>query len=159
MANQAIINIGPQDIILAVQLPLPAAGANATTAIIDLGVNGGNSNAWQLGRFAIQCQALPENTVAAGITIAMQCAPPSLTNSQPAPGYNVPGAFITPVTTQTTTIAGVAGIGSAAFQGFQVPTFDSTGSTYQFYQWLVTVTAGIVTQGEILTIAWVKDSD
>jgi hypothetical protein len=159
MANQAIINVGPQDTQLSLQVPLPAAGANVTTGILDLSAIGGNSNAWQLGRFAIILPALPENQAGAGITVAMQVAGPSLTNSLPAPAAAVPGAFVTPVTSQTTTIAPVAAAGSPAFQAFQLATFDSTGSTYEFYQWVITVPAGVATEGEILTIAWIKDSN
>jgi hypothetical protein len=158
MSTQAIQNVGPGDIQMAVTLALPASGQNATTGIIDLGAIAPNSNAWQLGRFAILCPALAENTSGAGITIAMQVAPPSLTGGTPAPAVVSPGTFITPVTSQTTTIAAVAGTGSAAFQAFQLPAFDPTGSTYQFYQWVVTVPA-ITTAGETLTIIWIKDSE
>lgn len=158
MANQAIINVGPQDTQLAVFVALPAAGANITTPIIDLGVNGGNSNAWQLGRWAIQLPALAENNTGAGITVSLQAANGSLTNSSPAPAPAVPGAFVTPTTSQITTIPAVAIIGSPVFQAFQTAAFDSTGSTYQFYQWVITVPAGVITLGEQVIIAWVKDS-
>jgi hypothetical protein len=155
------INVGQQDSQLTLSTPLPAAGANVTSGIIDLGTSGGNSNAWRMGRFAIITPNLPENSSGAGITVTMQAAGPLLTggaaNAAVAPIQ--PGVFAAPVTSQVTTFAAVAGAGSPAQQAYQLAAFDATGSTFQFYQWVITVPAGIVTQGEPLVIAWVKDSN
>jgi hypothetical protein len=153
------INIGPADIQLSVTQALPAAGTNVTTGILDLQAVAPNSNAWRLGRLAIVVPALPENTANTGITIALQAAPPSLTNSPPAPQLPVPGAFVTPATSQTFTIAAIAGTGSPAQIGYFTLAFDASGSTYQFYQFLITTPAGTITVGENITIQWIYDSD
>lgn len=153
------INVGQQDAQLMVTVPLPAAGASVLSGILDLGTSAPNSNAWRMGRFAIILPNLPENNAGAGITVTMQVASASLTNNLPAVAPLIPGAFAAPITAQVTTIAAVAGTGSPAFQAFQLAAFDSTGSTVQFYQWSVAVPAGVVTQGEPLVIAWVKDSE
>ena len=155
------INVGQQDSQLLVSTPLPAAGANVLSGIIDLGTSGGNSNAWRMGRFAIIVPNLPENNAGAGITVTMQAAGPLLTggaaNAAVAPIQ--PGVFAAPVTSQVTTFAAVAGTGSPAQQAYQTAAFDAIGSTYQFYQWQIAVPAGMATQGEPLIIAWVKDSE
>lgn len=152
----AIINLGPQDINLQVQQALPAAGQNVTTSILDLQAVAPHSNAWRLGRFVITVPNLPENNAGAGITVAMQVAPPSLTGGSAAiaPQTPAPGAFITPPTSQTFTVAAVAGTGSAAQVGYMTLSLDQNGSNYQFYQFLITVPAGVVTQGEQITIAF-----
>jgi hypothetical protein len=158
MANQAIINVGPGDMQLALVVPLPAAAANVVTGIIDLGTSSPNSNAWRMGRFQIVVPALPENNTGAGITVTMACAGPSLTAGSIAPLPIVPGTFAAPLTSQVTTLAAVTVGGSLAFQGFMTAAFDSTGSTFQFYQFTIAVPALVVTQGENVQIVWIKDS-
>ena len=158
MATPSPINIGPGDSTMAISLALPVANSSVTTGILDLGTTAPNSAAWRMGRFQILCPALTENNTGAGITVTMAVAGPSLTNSPVAPQPAVPGAFAAPLTSQVTTIAAVAAGGSLAFNAYQLPAFDSTGSTYQFYQWTVSVPAGVATQGEALQIVWVKDS-
>ena len=159
MASPAIINVGAFDGQLTLNTVLPAAGQNVTTGILDFSSSAPNSNGWRMGRIAIIAPNLPENIVAAGITVTMQAAGPSLTNSLPAPAPAVPGAFAAPAVSQVATIAGVAGTGSPAQVLYMTLPFDTTGSTYQFVQFVIAVTAGIVTQGENLQISWVKDSD
>ena len=159
MANQALINVGTFDAQLALNTALPASGATVTSGILDLSSAAPNSNGWRTGRIGIFFPALPENTVAAGITVTLQAAGPSLTNSLPAPAAAVPGAFAAPAVSQVATLAGVAGTGTPATGLWMTLPFDSTGSTYQFVQFVIAVTAGINTQGENLQIAWVKDSD
>jgi len=158
MANQSIINVGPFDAQLTLNTPLPAAGANVTTGILDFSSKGGQSNAWRMGRIGIFFPTLPENTVAGGITVTLQAAGPSLTNSLPAPAPAVPGAFSAPAVSQVATIAGVAGTGTPATVLWMTLPFDSTGSTFQFVQFVIAVTAGIITQAENVRISWVKDS-
>lgn len=155
----SLINLGPADVALQVSVALPAAGANITTPVIDLQAVAGQSEAWRRGVFVIQFPALPENIANTGITVAMQVAPPSLTNSPPAPQLPVPGAFITPATAQTFTCAAVAGNGSAAQYGFMFAALDPTGSSYQFYQFVITTPGGTVTQAEPINIFWVADSN
>lgn len=159
MATQNIVqskNLAPQDLNLSLSQALPAAGANVTTGYIDLQAIAPNSDAWTDGVFAISFPNLPENVVAAGITVALQAAPPSLTAGATAiaPNTPPPGAFVTPLDAQTVTLAGVAGTGTAATKLYLTAAFDANGSTYQFYQFVITVAAGIVTQGELVTIAW-----
>jgi hypothetical protein len=151
------VNIGPQDSQLLLTTALPAAGANVTTAVLDMQGVDPMSSFHKLGRFVITFPALPENNTGAGITVAMQTAAPSLTNSPPAPQLPVPGAFAAPAVAQTLTVASVAGTGSAAGQYYMTPAFDTYGSCFQFYQFLITVPAGVVTQGENITVAWVFD--
>ena len=112
-----------------------------------------------MGRIGIFFPNLPENVVAAGITVTMQAAGPSLTNSLPAPAPAVPGAFSTLPVSQVATLAGVAGTGTLGTVLWMTLPFDSTGSTFQFVQFVIAVAAGINTQGEILQISWVKDSE
>ena len=152
----AIINLGPQDVQLGLNQALPAAGANVLIGILDMQALAMNSNAWRLGRFCITFPNLPENTAGAGITVALQAAPPSLVAgaSAIAPLSPPPGAFVTPTTSQTATIAAVAGTGSPAQVAYMTLAFDPTGSVYQFYQFQITVPAGVVTQGENVSINW-----
>ena len=157
--SQAIINVGPFDGQLTLNTQLPAAGANVTTGILDFSSSAPNSNAWRMGRIGIFFPNLPENVVAAGITVTMQAAGPSLTNSLPAPAPAVPGAFSTLPVSQVATLAGVAGTGTLGTVLWMTLPFDSTGSTFQFVQFVIAVAAGINTQGEILQISWVKDSE
>lgn len=154
------INIGPQDINLGVSVALPAAGANVTTAILDMQAIAPNSAAWRLGRFQITFPNLPENNAGAGITVDLQAAPPSLTAGAAAiaPATPPPGAFVTPAVAQKLTVAAVAGNGSKANNYYMTPAFDANGSTYQFYQFVITVPAQVASQGEPITIQWVKDS-
>ena len=153
----SLINVAVQDAALSINQALPAAGANVTTPILDLQAVSPNSNAWRLGRILVAVPALPENT-GAGITVALQAAPPSLVAGAAsiAPQTAVPGAFVTPTCAQTVTIAGVAGAGSAAQYAYFTLAFDPTGSTYQFYQFVITTPAGTVTVGEIITIGWIN---
>ena len=151
----AIINLGPQDVNLGLNQALPAANQSVTTGILDLEAVAPQSDAWRLGRIAVLVPALPENNAGTGITIALQAAPPSLTQSSPAPALPVPGAFVTPITSQTITIPAVAGTGSAATLAYFTLAFDPNGSVYQFYQFLITTPAGVVTQGEVVSLAWV----
>lgn len=153
------INIGPADVQLSVSLALPASNATGTTGIIDMQAVAPNSNAWRLGRFAVLIPALPENVANTGITIALQAAPPSLTNSPAAPQLPIPGAFITPVCAQTVTIAAVAATGSAAQIAYFTLAFDANGSPFQFYQFLFTTPNGTITTGEVVTIQWIMDTD
>lgn len=150
------INVAPQDLQLSVQQALPAAGANVTSGILDLQAIAPNSNAWRLGRIAVLFPALPENTAGAGITVSLQAAPPSLVSGVVAPNTAPPGAFVTPVCSQTITITPVALAGSPATLAYFTLAFDSTGSTYQFYQFLITTPAGVVTLGEIVNIGWIN---
>ena len=151
----AQINIGPMDSQLTLTPALPTVNTNATTGILDLQSIAPNGNAWRLGRIAAVIPALPENTVT-GITIAMQVAPPSLTggSSAIAPLTPAPGAFITPPTAQTFTISPVAAVGSAAQVGYFTLAFDPNGHPYQFYQFVITVPAGVNTTGETILIGW-----
>ena len=153
----SLINVAVQDAALSIAQALPAAGANVTTPILDLQAVSPNSNAWRLGRIQVAVPALPEN-VGAGITVALQAAGPLLTAGAAsiAPNSAVPGAFVTPVCAQTVTIAGVAGTGSAAQYAWFTLAFDATGSTYQFYQFVITTPAGTVTVGEIVNIGWIN---
>lgn len=153
-----IINVGPQDAQLTLNTALPAVSTNVNTGILDLEANGGNSNAWRMGRFAIYFPNLPENNTGAGITVTMSCANSSLTNSSPAPAPAVPGTFAQPAVSQIATLSSVGVTGSAATVLYMTPAFDNTGSTFQFYQFNIAVPAGVITQGENVVIAWVKDS-
>ena len=155
---QAIINVGAFDAQLTLNTALPAGGANVTTGILDLEAYAPNSNAWRQGRIGIFFPNLPENTVAAGITVTLQAASSSLTNSLPAPAPAVPGAFAAPPVSQVATLAGVAVTGTPATVLWMTMPFDATGSTYQFVQFVIAVAAGIITQGENVQISWVKDS-
>jgi hypothetical protein len=159
--NGQVINIGPQDVELGMTQALPAAGANVTTNVIDIQAVAPNSNAWRLGRFQVNWPALPENTGATGITIALQAAGPSLTTGSAAAAPQIPGpaAFVTPTRAQTITIAPVAGTGSIAGAAWFNLEFDPYGSTYEFYQFLITTPAGTVTVGELISIQFVWDTD
>lgn len=151
------INIAPADVNLSVQMPLPAANANNTTPVLDLQAIAPNSNAWQTGRIKVTIPALPENTAGAGITLAIQAAPPSLTSGIKAPALYPPGAFITPNPSQTITVAAVANGGSLAnVYYFNLPC-DANGSTYQFIQFLQTTPAGVATQGENITYQYISE--
>ena len=146
-------NLGPQDLSLSVTQALPPSGANVTTGYLDLQAVGPISDAWTDGVLAVIFPNLPENTVAGGITVAIQAAAPLLTQgaSAIAPLTPLPGAFATVL---TLTLAGVAGTGTAAQKMYAELPLDSTGLPYQFYQFLITTTAGINTLGEPVTIAW-----
>jgi hypothetical protein len=150
------INVGPGDQALTINQALPAANANLTTPILDLQAVTPNSNAWRLGRIQVSIPALPENT-GTGITVAMQVAPPSLTAgaASVAPLTAIPGVFITPVCSQTITFTGIVG-GTAPLTAWFTLAFDPTGSTYQFYQFVITTPAGTVTLGEIVNIGWIN---
>lgn len=152
------INVGPQDQQLSVSLALPGAGLNALTGVLDLQAIAPNSNAWRLGRIAVNIPAIPENTAGAGITVALQAAPPSLVvgASAIAPNTPPPGAFITPICSQTITIAAVVLTGSLPTIAYFTLAFDPTGSVYQFYQFLVSTPAQVAPVGEQLTIGWIN---
>ena len=152
----SLINVAVQDAALSINQALPAANASVTTPVLDLQAVAPNSNAWRLGRIAVALPNLPENT-GTGITVALQVAPPLLTAGAAsiAPNTSVPGAFITPVCAQTITFTGVAGTGTGPLSAYFTLAFDPTGSTYQFYQFIVTTPAGTITLGEILNIGWI----
>ena len=149
-------NLAPQDLNLSLSQALPAAGQSVTTGFLDMQMIGPNSDSWRDGLFAITFPNLAENTVAAGITVTLWCAPPLLTQGATAiaPNTSQPGVFIQPPATQVVTLAGIAVTGTAAQKLYLGPEFDPTGSPYQFYQFVIAVTAGIATIGEIITIAW-----
>lgn len=153
------INIAPADVNLSVSLALPAANSNNTTGVLDLQAIALNSNAWQLGRIKVTVPVIIGNNTGAGITFAIQAAPPSLTGGAAAiaPKTPGPGAFAAPNPSQTVTVASVAVSGSAAnVYYFNLPT-DSNGSTFQFIQFLQTVPANVNTQGEVITYAFVSE--
>jgi len=151
------IQIAPADVNLSVNMPLPAAANNNTTPVLDLQAIAPNSCAWQLGRIKVTVPALPENNTGAGITFAIQAAPVSLTSQVKAPALPPPGVFVTPNPSQTITIAAVANGGSlAGVYYFTIPS-DANGSSYQFIQFLQTVPAGVVTQGEVISYAFVSE--
>ena len=158
MATQAIINVGAFDAQLTLNTQLGASGQTVTTGILDFSSSGGQSNAWRMGRLGIFFPVLPENTVAGGIVVTMKAANASLTNSLPAPAPAVPGAFAAPAVSQVATLAGVAGVGTQPTVLWMTLPFDSTGSTFQFVQFTILTTAGIITQNEVIQISWVKDS-
>lgn len=148
-----IINVSTSDLNISLTQAVPANNTNVTTGILDLQAIAANSDAWQLGLISVAFPAMPENT-GTGITVALQAAAASLTNSQPAPILPVPGAFVTPQTAQTMTLTGVAAIGTTATKGYFNLALDPNGSTYQFYQFVITTPNGTVTTGENIVIAW-----
>ena len=157
MANIVqLTNLAPQDLNISLSQALPAGGANVTTGILDLQMIAPNSDSWRDGVFAVNFPNLPENTVAGGITVTLQCAPPLLTTGAAAiaPNNPVPGVFVTPANSQVSTLVGIPITGTAAQKLILSPEFDTTGQSYQFYQFVIAVTTGILTQGEIITIAW-----
>jgi hypothetical protein len=156
MANP-VINVGPRDTQLSVTVALPAGGANTTSDVIDLSAIAPNSSAWSMGRFAIIVPAIAGN-VADGITVTMKVAGPNLTASFPAPAAAVPAAFITPPVSQVATVSAVAVTGSDAQILYMIPTFDVSGSTYEFYEFVIASGAGVTAAGENIEIAWIKDS-
>lgn len=149
--------LAPGDKNLSVSFPIAAASSNVTTAVLDLQAIAPNSNAWQQGRFVVEIPALPENTTGAGVTIALQCAPVSLTSGIKAPLLPPPGTFITPLCAQTITIPAVANGGSLALAAYFNLATDLNGSTYQFYQFLQTTPAGVATVGEIIVIEYISE--
>lgn len=153
---QSVINVAVQDAALSVSVVLPAAGTNVTSAVLDLQATSPNSNAWRLGRIQVTIPVLPENT-GTGITVALQAAGPLLTagSASIAPNTSVPGAFAAPICAQTITFAGMGG-GTPAQQAYFTLAFDTTGSTFEFYQFVVTTPAGTVTMGETMTIGWIN---
>lgn len=154
-----VINVGPQDLSLSVSQVLPAAGAAATTGILDLQALAPNSNAWRLGRFLVSIPAIPENNdTTKSYTIDLKVAPPSLTAgaAQVAPQNVVPGTFVTPTCAQKITITGVGVTGSLATNVYFTLAFDGSGSVYQFYEFVVTAPAGITASGEVINIGWIN---
>lgn len=149
--------LAPGDKNISVSFAIAGVNANITTAVLDLQAVAPNSNAWQQGRFVVEFPALPENTTGAGVTIALQCAPVSLTSGIKAPNLPPPGTFITPVCAQTVTIPAVANGGSLATNAYFNLATDLNGSTYQFYQFLQTTPAGVNTVGEIITIEFISE--
>lgn len=149
------INIGPMDLVLAVTAELPAGGTNTTVGVLDLQAVGPNSDAWRMGRFAVIVPSIPGNVGGAGVTVAMWVAPPSLVagGSAVAPLTPPPGAFVS--SGQTITIAAVALTGSVSGEQYFAPAFDSNGSTYQFYQFVITTAAQVISLSELVTIGWV----
>lgn len=138
-------------------MPLPAANANNTTPVLDLQAIAPNSNAWQTGRIKVTVPALPENTAGAGITFALQAAPPSLTSGIKAPALYPPGAFAAPNPSQTITVAAVANGGSLAQVFYFTLPCDANGSTFQFIQFVQTVPAGVATQGEVINYQYISE--
>ena len=153
----AIYNLGPQDVALLISQALPGNNASVTTGVLDLQAVAPNSDAWRLGRIAVTFPAVPENTSGAGITVALQAAAASLTNSPSAPGNVVPAGFVTPICSQTITIASVGSGGSVATKAYFTMAFDANGSCFQFYQFLITVPSQVTPTGEVITIAWEAD--
>lgn len=155
MAFPQLQNISATDLHLSVTQALPGAGANVTTGVLDLQAVAPNSDAWQLGLLSVLFPNLPEN-VGTGITVALQAAPPSLVagSASIAPNQSVPGAFVTPQCAQTITLVGVAGTGTFATKVYFTLALDPNGSTYQFYQFLITTPAGTNATGEPIVIAW-----
>jgi hypothetical protein len=151
-------NIGQQDSQLTLSQALPAANASVTTGILDLQAIAPRSNAWSLGLLAVTVPALPENNTGAGITIALQAAAPSLTvgSGAIAPNLPSPGTFAAPACAQTITIPAVTNGGSLAQTYYFTAALDANGSTYQFYQFVITVPTGVNTTGEIVTIGWIN---
>ena len=151
------INVAVQDAALSIAQALPAAGANVTTPILDLQAVAPNSNAWRLGRIQVSVPALPENT-GAGITVALQAAPPSLVAGAAsiAPlfccSWRVCYSGVRPNDYVRRSLL-AHGLAQVAY--FTLA-FDSTGSTYQFYQFVITTPAGTVTVGEIVNIGWIN---
>ena len=150
----AIINLGTLDSALQVTLALPAAGVAGTTAAIDLQSIPPFGDAWRMGRFAVDIPAISENTSGAGITIAMQCAPASLTASSAAPALPVVGTFVTPTNAQTITIPAVGSTGSVARREYFYLGLDSNGFPYQFYQFVITPPAQVTGSAEVITVSW-----
>lgn len=158
IGNQQI-NLGPIELALSLNTALPAAGANVTTGILDLQSIAPNGDAWRLGRIAVLFPNLPENNAGAGITVALQAAPPSLVAGAPtavAPATPPPGAFVTPAVAQTLTVPAVANGGSTANIYYFTLAFDANGSPYQFYQFVITTPAQVQSQGENIVIAYVS---
>lgn len=154
-----LINVGPQDLNLAVSLALPAAAANNTTGILDLQSIAPNGDAWRLGRIAVVIPAIPAHTDSTkSITFELKAAPPLLTTGAGAvaPNQPVPGAFVTPICAQKISLAGVATTGTFAQIIYFTLAFDANGSPFQFYQFLQTVASGDNNNGETITYAWVN---
>ena len=151
------INIGPLELGLSLVTALPAAGNASTTGILDLQAIAPNSDAQRLGRIAIVVPNIPGNTAGAGVTVALQAAPPSLVagSTSVAPNTNTPGAFITPAVAQTLTVPAVAVTGSLATIYYMTLAIDpATGSPYEFYQFVITTPAQVTPAGENITVAW-----
>ena len=150
----SLVNIGPQDAAIQVTQALPPINSSVTTPVIDLMAIAPHSDAWRIGRFALTFPNLPENSSGTGITVALQAANASLTNSPAAPGLPLPAAFAAPAVAQTLTVAAVAAGGSTAQVYYMIPAFDANGNTYQFYNFVITTPSGVTTLGEPITIAW-----
>ena len=150
----SIINLGTLDSALQVTLALPAAATPGTTAVIDLQSVPPFGDAWKLGRFAVDIPAISENTSGAGITIALQAAPASLTTSSAAPAMPSAGTFVTPVCAQTITIPAVGATGSVARREYFNLALDANGFPYQFYQFVITPPAQVSGSGEVITVSW-----
>jgi len=152
------INIGPLELALTLNTQLPAAGANVTTGTLDLQSIAPNGDAWRLGRIAVVMPAIAGNTAGAGITIALQAAPPSLVAGSLAIAPLTPpaGAFVTPAVAQTLTVAAVANGGSTANIYYFTLPFDANGSPYQFVNFVITSPAQIVSQNENVVIGYVN---
>jgi hypothetical protein len=152
------INIGPLELALSLNTQLPAAGANVTTGTLDFQSIAPNGDAWRLGRIAVIMPAIAGNTAGAGITIALQSAPPSLVAGSLAIAPQTPpaGAFVTPAVSQTLTVAPVANGGSTANIYYFTLPFDSNGSPYEFVNFVITTPAQVQSQSEIITIGYVE---
>ena len=152
------VNIGPLELALSLNTQLPAAGTNVTTGTLDLQSIAPNGDAWRLGRIAVVMPAIAGNTAGAGITIALQAAPPSLVAGSAAIAPLTPpaGAFVTPAVAQTLTVAPVANGGSTAGLYYFTLPFDSNGSPYQFLNFVITNPAQVASQNEVITIGYVN---
>jgi hypothetical protein len=149
------MNLGPQDALLSLAtLAIPAAGATNTTGVLDLEAVGPFSNAKHKGMIQITIPPLPNLVATFSVTGTVQVANASVIASNPAPGPNVPGAFFTPNPSQVFTITGVAGGYPGGTVYLQFP-LDANGNTYQYLQFVQTSGAGAVTEGEIVTYAFV----
>ncbi|MDE2104975.1 MAG: hypothetical protein KGL39_47495 [Patescibacteria group bacterium] len=153
-----MINLAPSDVNLGVSVELPAAGNAATSATLDLQAIAPNSSAWRLGLFRVSFPAVAgHETAADSITVALKAAPPSLTTGASAAAPSTPpaGAFITPAVAETLSVAGVAATGSAAGNYYMHMPLDSNGSTYQFYEFVITVPASATTASEVVNIEFI----
>ena len=145
------INLGPQDAFLQLAtVAVPPNGQNNLSGVLDLEAVGPFSDAKHLGLIAVTVPAMPE-LVSGTLTLQIQVAEASLTQSGIAPAPTVPGAFANANPSQIATITGAAGGYAGGVFYFFVP-LDSNGNSYQYVQFLQTATGP--TAGEIVSYAW-----
>ena len=132
-----------KDATLHVQQYFPAAAANATTAALDLHVDGDNlGNTWRLGRIRVGVPALPNHTdTSKTVTIDMQQTPNggSLANTVPRIVIQIPG---------------VASTGSAAAT-IDMPLPPNLTGPLKFY--LVVPSGDGDCTGGLVTFDWVNE--